>query len=368
MKFLYLNQEDMIQAGVNDMKNCLSVMEETLSLLQKGDYRMGGDNNNSHGLSIYFPKETDIEGMPVNKPDYRFTAMPAYLGGRFHVAGFKTYGSNIENEKQGIPRSILMVSLLDVDSGAPISYMSANLLSSMRTGAVCGLGAKYLAKKQVDTVAIVGPGNMSLHTMRAFFEVHPEISSIRIKGRSKGGINNFISICKNMFPAIHNYVVCDTYEEVCKNADLVYYAATRAEKLEDTARVEYRWLKKGATLIAASPMFADDELYKATDVRAYIDNYAMFECSAAGHKYPAQKTVWASLGMGIYDAVTVGWMKRENIVNIGDVILDKEIGRKNDAEILIYAVGGMAIEDVAWGYDCYQRALERGIGTELTLW
>ncbi len=368
MKFTYLSQDDMIQAGVNDMGRCIEVMEEALSLLQIGDYRMGGDNSNSHGLSIYFPQETDIEGMPTNKPDYRFTAMPAYLGGRFHVAGFKTYGSNIENEAQGMPRSILMVSLLDANSGAPLCYMSANMLSSMRTGAVCGLGAKYLAKKTVEVVAIIGPGNMAIHSMRAFYEVHPEITSVRIKGRSSSGISRFIEFCRENFPGIREYIVCDTYEEACTGADLVYYAATRAEKLKDTSRVEYGWLKKGATLIAASPMFADDALYRSPDVRPYIDNFAMFECSAAGHEYPAQKTVWASLGMGIYDAVSVGWIKRENVINIGDVVLGKDAGRRDEDEILIYAVGGMAIEDVAWGYECYSRAKMLGIGTELTIW
>ena len=29
---------------------------------------------------------------------------------------------------------------------------------------------------------------------------------------------------------------------------------------------------------------------------------------------------------------------------------------------------GMTIEDVAWGYDCYKKALELGIGTKLNLW
>lgn len=37
--FLYLNEPDMIAAGVTDMARCVDVMEETLVLLRRGDFR-----------------------------------------------------------------------------------------------------------------------------------------------------------------------------------------------------------------------------------------------------------------------------------------------------------------------------------------
>ena len=101
--FLYLNEEDMIKAGVLDSAHCIDVEEELFGLLSSGDYRMGGDKHNSHGISMKFPKEQTHPGMPVDAPDRRFLAMPAYVGGRFHVAGQKWYGSNIENPARGLP-------------------------------------------------------------------------------------------------------------------------------------------------------------------------------------------------------------------------------------------------------------------------
>ena len=74
--------------------------------------------------------------------------MPAYLGGKTQMAGMKWYGSNVENKKKGLPRSILMMMLNDKDTGAPLAMMSANLISSYRTGAIPGVGAKHLAKKE----------------------------------------------------------------------------------------------------------------------------------------------------------------------------------------------------------------------------
>lgn len=79
--FLYLNEPDMIAAGVTDMARCVDVMEETLVLLRRGDFRMAGANAMSHGAMISFPKEPEFENMPADGPDRRFMAMPAYLGG-----------------------------------------------------------------------------------------------------------------------------------------------------------------------------------------------------------------------------------------------------------------------------------------------
>lgn len=40
--FLYLNEQDMIKAGVKDMARCIDTMEEMFRLMKAGDYRMYG--------------------------------------------------------------------------------------------------------------------------------------------------------------------------------------------------------------------------------------------------------------------------------------------------------------------------------------
>ena len=141
--FLYLSEPDMIEAGVLDMSRCVDVTEEVFSILSTGDYLMGGPKHNSHGMGIVFPKETPFPNMPVAGPDRRFVAMPAYLGGRFDVCGVKWYGSNAANPPKGLPRSVLTVLLNDKDTGEPLCFMSANLISAMRTGAVPAVGTRY---------------------------------------------------------------------------------------------------------------------------------------------------------------------------------------------------------------------------------
>ena len=82
---------------------------------------------------------------------------------------------------------------MDATTGAPLAYMSANILSAMRTGATSGVGARHLTVKNPKTVAIIGPGTMSRYTLDAFISAQPTLDTVRMKGRRARGIYNFIS-------------------------------------------------------------------------------------------------------------------------------------------------------------------------------
>lgn len=366
--FLYLNEEDMLKSGVDDMKSCINAMEDTFILLNKGDYRMGGENANEHGIRVSFPKESDVEGMPLHKPDYRFMAMPAYLGGRFKMFGIKSYGSNPDNSAKGLPRSVLMMSLMDATTGVPLAYMSANILSAMRTGAVSGLGAKYLCKKDVNTVAIIGPGTMSRYTLKAFVETNPSIKTVKILGRGQKSIDKFIEYSKDNFPNINEYIVCSTLEEVCSDADIVFYGTTNAKNYEDNPNVKKEWLKKGALVISASALRVETDFLADKDIKLISDNYAMYSGWGEGQPLPTQQSVSTLLGMGFFDAVTEGKIKRSDITDIGEILCNEKTGRDNEEQIILYSVGGMPIEDVAWGYEVYNNAIKNGYGTKLNIW
>ena len=177
LDLLYLSEEDMIKAGVTDVVKCTDCMEELLKILDKGDYRMGGENGNSHGCMVTFPDEPEFPHMPKNAPDRRFMAMPAYVGGKFDVAGMKWYGSNVKNREKELPRSILMVMLNDKETGAPLSLMSGNLLSAYRTAAIPGVGVKNLAVKNAKVLGIVGPGVINTTADETLAALRPSLDT-----------------------------------------------------------------------------------------------------------------------------------------------------------------------------------------------
>lgn len=369
VNFLYLSEADLIEAGVQDMAGCIDTMEELFSLMSKGDYMMGGPNGNEHGIKMRFPEHSEIKGMPLDKPDYRFVAMPAYVGGPYKMCGIKCYGSNQENRKKELPRSILMLTLMDYVSGVPLAYMSANEISAIRTGAVPGLGARYLSVKEPKTAAIIGPGVMGRTAIDAFLTEKPSITKVKVKGRSQSGIDGFIDYCRERFPNVTDFEVCATDEEACRDADIVYFGTTNAPVFEDNPRVEESWLKPGALVMSTSALLVDDGFMSdKTRCKLISDNYKMYEGWGVGQELPTQKTVSSLIGMKFYDLVASGQIAREDITDIGDIINGYAPGRDSEDQIIIYAVGGMPTEDVAWGSKLYHTALEKNIGTPLMLW
>ena len=363
--FLYLSEEDMIKAGVKDMASCVGVMEDLLITLYKGDYVMGGANHNSHGCMIMFPDDPQFEGMPKNADDRRFMAMPAYLGGRYQMAGMKWYGSNVDNKKKGLPRSILMMMLNDKDTGAPLALMSANLVSAYRTGGIPGVGAKYLARKDAKVVSIIGPGVMGKTSLAAFVSVCPQVDTVKIKGRSQRSLDAFVKFVKEELPQIKNIEVCDTVEEAVRDSDIISFTTTVRDDVSSFPYISGDWIKKGALISMPSAARFDDDFLAGC--KLVVDNSKLYEAWEEEYPYPTYPQVQI-IGTKFTDLKHDGKVKAEDIIDITDIIEKRRPGRESDEEIIVYSVGGMPVEDIAWGGTVYRNAVKMGIGIKLPLW
>lgn len=364
--FLYLNEEDMIAAGVKDMKGCVEAMEEMFKLMKVGNYRMGGANGNSHGSMVSFPESSPFPEMPVDGPDRRFMAMPAYLGGKFDMAGMKWYGSNVENKEKGLPRSILMLTLNDKDTGAPLAYMSANILSAYRTGAVPGVGFKYFAREDAETIGIVGPGVMSKTALAAAMAVRPSIKTVKVKGRGKASLDKFIAHVKSEYPGVEVYAV-DSIEEAVRDSDIV--SVSTSSPTGDPSLYPYiaeEWIKPGA-IIESTAALRFDEDFIVNRARTVTDNIMLYEAWEEEYAPKAYNTVPIP-AVYVQDLIAEGKMTSDQIDDLGDVLTGKIPVHRKEGEIVIYSVGGMPTEDVAWGTMVYRNALAKGIGTKLNLW
>ncbi len=363
---LYLNEDDMLAAGVKDMAGCVEAMEEMFKLMKIGDYRMGGANGNSHGCMVMFPESSPFPEMPVDGPDRRFMAMPAYLGGKFDMAGMKWYGSNAENRKKGLPRSILTLILNDKDTGAPLAFMSANILSAYRTGAVPGVGFKYFAKENAESIGIVGPGVMSKTALAAAMAVRPSLKTVKVKGRGKASLDKFIEYVKKEYPEVDVYAV-DSIEEAVRDSDIV--SVSTSSPTGDPELYPYiaeEWIKPGAVIESTAALRFDDD-FIINRARTVTDNIKLYEAWEEEMKPDAYNTIPIP-AVRVEDLIAQGRMKTEQIDDLGDVLLGNIPVHRSEDEIVVYSVGGMPVEDIAWGTMVYRNALEKGIGKKLNLW
>lgn len=376
--FTYLNEEDMIKAGVLDAGRCVDTMEEVVTLLSKGDCMMGGRNRGEHGIQLIFPSPSEAEEMelPEDFPledsrDRRFMAMPAYLGGRFHLVGQKWYGSNGRNAKKGLPRSILMVTLNDVETGQPLAYMSANLLSAMRTGAMPGVAALHLARKDSEVISLLGAGVVNRTCLMAFMSKFHNIHTIKIKGSSPQSktAHELKEFIEKEYPQIEHIQICDTLQEAIEGADIISEAVS--VPFLKWPVIDPAWIKPGCVIISSGTMDISDMNFMRDKMTKVVDNIHMYEeYINVYQKYDenGKRLPNGTPGMYFVNMISDGEIDRDEVYHLGDIVRGIAPGRTSDDQIFLVSVGGMPIEDVAWGYECWQNARKLGIGTELKLW
>ncbi len=363
IEFLFLNEPDMIECGVLDVKKCVETMDEVFRIMGKGDYLMGGPGENSHGVMLWFPQDKRSERMPIATTDRRYMTMPAYLGGRFNICGHKCYGSNIANKEIGLPRSILTVMLNDTDTGAPIALMSANLLSSMRTGSVPGVAVKYLQSSNASVVGIVGAGVISRSCLLAITQTLKNSREVRVYDIFPEKALSFSDEMKAL-TGIDIHPV-DSLEKAVVGCDVVSVAASGIQPV----LINDSWIKEGAVIIFNGAASLSEESYLNNKV--VFDNWMMHKewltemlqyphtigCVNAGH--PSDQFLFM---------FNDGKIAEEDIISLGDIIENPSLGRKKDTDTFIFITGGMPLEDIAWGYEMYTVAKEKGIGQTLKIW
>jgi ornithine cyclodeaminase len=351
LSFLYLTQEEMIEAGVLDATKCNQTIEEVFKLLGQDDYLLPGLNKSSHGTALFWPEKPTGPKMPSRGPDKRIMAMPAYIGGDFHMAGVKWYGSNTVNpKKHGWPRSIHFVILNEPEYGYPLAIMDGTLISAMRTGAVPAVGAKYLARDDSEIIGLIGAGVINRSVLRCLVRALDSANEVRVYDIFK---EKSISFSEEMSQELGVTVLpVDNIKKAVEECDVINVASSALP--ENHPYIEYEWLKEGGLTVFTSPIKGSDIVL--TKPKIVVDLLPMhYE--------------WIGEGWGrFWELLENKTIQMSQITELRYLVANKEQGRTNDKEKIIFQTGGIPVEDVAWGTTVYREALKKKIGTQLKLW
>ena len=274
----------------------------------------------------------------------RIIAMPGYVGGESPIAGIKWIGSKHDNPSaRGIPRASAVIVLNDAETHFPIAVMEGGEISGMRTAGVSVLATELFAREGFETVGLIGCGFIGrLHAL-GMIEAFPSIKSIFLYDRDEAAAKR---LQEELYATGKLVTVAASAENAVRPADVVIPCT-----VTDTPYIAFEWLKSGVFVSNISIMDVEPDVYVQVD-KLIVDDW-----DQANRE---KKT--------INQLVLAGRLSREDLhAELGEVVGGSKPGRTDPDERIMLNPMGMAIEDVACAAAVYRRALERGIGTWLTL-
>jgi ornithine cyclodeaminase len=301
------------------------------------------DGLKAHGRGeVVLPPKAHIE--LDDRYNGHFNILPGWAG-TVDMAGVKVIGDYVENYRLGLPSEVAMLTLYDPRSGVPLALMDATDLTTERTGAVTGIGAKHLAPAKPRILGHIGARGTAFANIACLAALYP-LDEVRIASKRRETREALAAKVTRRL-GIRARAVSEV-EEACLNADIVV-EATRLEQPALLIRDE--WLKSDCLLVTYGWKMAVDPRTVKTASKIVIDDWA--QCRKGGQLLPM---------------IESGELTREMVhAEIGQIAARLADGREVEDGRIVYWHRGFAISDIVLGTHVLGEARRRGIGTMLTL-
>ncbi len=318
-KLLYLSKKD-VQAAEISMTQIIESVEKMFKAKGHGQVEM--------------PPKPGIHPLQ----DAFIHAMPAYIP-EMRSAGIKWVSGYPQNQAKGLDYIHGLIITNDPETGIPNCIMDCTWITAMRTGAATAVAAKYLARKDSETLGILAcgvQGRSNLEALLALFkikkvmayDIHEEVAK------------KFAADMAKKFSV--DIEVTKTARQAVINQDIVVTSGPILKK--PTPTIEAGWLKEGAF---ASPV--DFDSYWTAEALAQVDRLATDDVEQ----------------MKYYRKAGYFQNTPEPYADLGEIVVGHKPGRKNDAEKLMAINLGIALEDMATAPLVYEKAKSLKLGTWL---
>ena len=262
-------------------------------------------------------------------PEGDFRAMPALGAGH---ALLKWVTSFPGNPAQGLPTVTGLVLLSDASNGMLKGVLDAGAVTSLRTGAAAVLAAETLGRPDAETAAVIGAGVNGEAAARTFIA----------RGRRVELWDTDRTRAEEVAERIGAEVAAGREEALA--ADLLVTVTPGRQVVLDEGS-----LLRGqhASLMGADgPGKAEIAVAELERVRVFCDDWEQ-----------------ASHNGDLVHAVEAGALARDDVSQLGDVLIGTAEGRKSDDEITVFDSTGLAIQDLAIALAALERADELALPT-----
>lgn len=331
VSLLFLSQEDVLACGGLDMAAYIECVERSFSLLDQGE-SMEPD-----------PPMLMFGGQAGR----RVTMHPAYVGAEVNTVGLKWTPANPDNPRTiNMPRATAMDIINDPITGHPLAVMDGTIISAMRTGAVTGVGFKYLGRKEASVAALLGTGVIARTQLMALKVVMKNLTDVKVFDVLGDKAKAWAAEMSAQLGVSVRPV--GSAQECVEGSDVVVGCTTVSA---DKRYVKAEWLKEG---VLYSNISDNDATFEA-----------ILSCDKVVVDGPRQFTI----------PVVMGLMAKEGLIGmdkvhgtIGEIVNKKKPGRQNDREKIFYSCLGLGVHDIINARRIYDEARRQGRGVPLQLW
>jgi ornithine cyclodeaminase len=316
---LVLSEEDVRE--VLDMESCIGAMEDVLAALERDELTM----------PLRFVVRSGGEQL--------MGLMPAHRGGDAPLFSLKEIVIAPGNSARGLDPHQGAVLLHDGETGVLQAVVNASAITEIRTAAVSAVATKLLARPGARTVAILGSGVQGRSHAVAMRSVIDD-AELRIWSRTPAHAEAL---------ALESHaVVCQTVDEALDGADVICTCTSSRDPIVRRAS-----LAPGAHVNAVGssiPSARELEADVVAEASLFVDR--------------RESTLNES---GDYlSAVAEKGIGPDHIVaELGELLLGRHPGRRDEDELTVFKSLGVAVEDLAAAALCVERARERGVGAEV---
>ncbi|MFT6412211.1 MAG: ornithine cyclodeaminase [Glaciecola sp.] len=274
----------------------------------------------------------------------KFTLMPGYVG-KPASFGVKIVSKFPREARSPHGTHVGAVMIFDAEHGIPLAMLHGGELTAIRTAAASGLATRELARKNAETLTILGCGEEAQHHLKAMLAVRP-LKKIIVWGRSVERAQAFVD-AQNLPATVQIQVEADA-ETAVATADIICTVTSSTSPI-----LKGEWLTPGThvNLVGAAlrtSAEADTEVVKRS--RFYID-YRISAMAQAGE---------------LLNAIEQGAITQEHIIGeIGEVLAGQKPGRQSATDITVYKSLGVAAQDLAAASCALNNALKFNKGVSI---
>jgi ornithine cyclodeaminase/alanine dehydrogenase-like protein (mu-crystallin family) len=250
---------------------------------------------------------------------------------------------------KGMPSINAVVLLVDGENGEPKAAISGGALTSIRTGAVTGLSCRYLARKDSDTLGMVGAGGQAYQQVSGVLAELRRIRRVKIFSLQADRNEALARQISKSFPKVEAKAVA-TVDECVEGSDVVVTATT-----------------------SKTPVFAGSKIREGTHVvamGAYAPQTRELDSSlvARASIFVDSREAALSEAGDLLIPMREGAIRRNAIkAELSELVTGKKKGRISDSEVTVFKCVGLASEDNGAGWLCYRNAMKLGLGKTMEL-